>query len=156
MKRAIKVVAALLLAATLMFTMAACERTPDERKSVTVVVDVSAYAEEAPEGYTDGVKVLTVKTDAEFLAELLDELVAANKLTLVTSETEHGLSLDGIDGVIVEGSFFFMSYSDDAENSNEEWGTFEYSGKTYDSNTVGISAMPVTDGCTYVFVYTGF
>ena len=51
---------------------------------------------------------------------------------------------------------YWMLYTDDAENSNEDWGTAEYEGKTYLSATLGYESLPIKEGCTYIWMYQTF
>ena len=49
-----------------------------------------------------------------------------------------------------------MLYTDDAENSNDAWGTVVYEGKTYASATLGAESLVIAEDCVYIWVYTKF
>ena len=70
---------------------------------------------------------------------------------------ENGMvtSVNGIDNP-ADYSYCWMLYTDDAENSNDAWGTIQYKEKTYASATLGASALVIAKDCTYIWVYTKF
>lgn len=51
---------------------------------------------------------------------------------------------------------FWMLYTSDAENSNKEWGMFEYENSVYGSATLGADALIVKEGCIYIWAYQTF
>lgn len=61
-----------------------------------------------------------------------------------------------IDGVKNTTNTYWMLYTDDAENSNDAWGTIEHDGKVYASATLGAESLVIADGCTYIWVFTKF
>ena len=51
---------------------------------------------------------------------------------------------------------YWMLYTNDTENSNKQWGTYEYNKDTYGSAICGASELIVKNGYTYVWVYQKF
>ncbi len=51
---------------------------------------------------------------------------------------------------------YWMLYTDDADNSNEAWGTCEYDGKIFKSATLGAENLAIKDGCTYIWYLQTF
>ena len=52
-----------------------------------------------------------------------------------------------------KNSSYWMLYTSDADNANEEWGVMEYEGKKYGSATLGATDLKVKDGCRYIWSY---
>ena len=92
--------------------------------------------------------MLTGKT----LKDYMDYLVADGVLTYQLS----GTMLDSVNGVKNGLKSYWMLYTDDADNSNNTWGTIEKDGKTYASAMYGICELPIKDGCTYILTYQTF
>jgi hypothetical protein len=91
-----------------------------------------------------------ITTDAEYIHDLLDELVEKKGITY---------ELDSFGMVGKLGSLagngtteFIMFYSDDAKFTDATWGTLSFNGKTYNSASLGVNDMPVSDGHTYIFI----
>lgn len=51
---------------------------------------------------------------------------------------------------------YWMLYTTDKENANEQWGTFEWMGETLGSAILGADTLVVKQGETYVWVYQTF
>lgn len=51
---------------------------------------------------------------------------------------------------------YWMLYTSDSENSNQEWGTFEHEGKIYGSAVLGAEALIVKKDCIYIWAYQTF
>lgn len=51
---------------------------------------------------------------------------------------------------------YWLIYTDDEENSDATWGTYEVEGKTYNSAKFGINDLPLKEGKTYVFMISKF
>lgn len=64
-------------------------------------------------------------------------------------------SINGIDNP-ADYSYCWMLYTDDAENSNNAWGTIEYKDKVYASAMLGAESLVIAKGCTYIWVFTEF
>ena len=68
----------------------------------------------------------------------------------------NGTMIKAVNGVENTTNSFWMIYTDDMENADSTWGTYEVNGKTYSSAKLGISELPIKDGCTYVLTYQKF
>lgn len=107
---------------------------------------------------TDTDVVITVSADnydvqGKTLKDYMDCLVADGKLQYVISD---GM-ITSLNGEVANGvNAYWMLYTDDAENSNSTWGTYEKDGKTYASAALGATDLPIKDGCTYVFTLQSF
>ena len=86
------------------------------------------------------------------LLDYMDYLVGKGELKYEIS----GTMITSINGVKNGTKSFWMLYCDDTANSNGDWGTCEYGGKTYYSATAGASELIVADGCTYIWSYETF
>ncbi len=108
---------------------AACNKTPDP---VAITVSDS--------------------TEGETLYEYMCELEEKGELSFSSND---GM-ITQLNGVSNTTNSYWMLYTDDAENSNTAWGTYEYEGKTLGSAKLGASSLVVVDGCVYVWVYETF
>ena len=86
------------------------------------------------------------KTLSEFMQSEKDQ----DKLDFVI-EKSMVVSIDGIKNTT---NTYWMLYTDDAENSNDAYGTIEHEGKTYASATLGAESLIIAEGCVYIWVYT--
>ena len=141
MKKLTKLFAFMLVLVSIM-TMFACQNpTTDngdrEPSDADVIMTISA-AEFDLEGKT--------------LKDYMDHLVGNGELTYVIADgmiTEINGTKNGLNS-------YWMLYTDDAENSNTAWGTYEVGGKTYASAALGAAELTLKDGCTYIFTYQTF
>ena len=101
---------------------------------------------------------IIITPSAEFvdktLKECMDDLKTRGELDF-TSNNGMISSINGIDNP-ADYSYCWMLYTDDAENSNDAWGTIEYNGKTYASSTLGADSLIIAKDCVYIWVYTKF
>jgi hypothetical protein len=51
---------------------------------------------------------------------------------------------------------YWMLYTNDAENSNTAWGTYEYKENTYGSAVLGAESLQIKAGSTYIWLYQTF
>ncbi len=63
------------------------------------------------------------------------------------------ISLEGISG---KSNEYWMLYTNDAELSNEDWGTCVYEGVTYGSAIFGAESLIIKDGFTYIWSLQAF
>lgn len=112
---------------------AACNKTPDP---VAITVSDS--------------------TEGETLYEYMCDLEEKGELSFEYSDSQYGAYVTAINGVSNTTNSSWMLYTDDAENSNNAWGTYEYEGKTLGSASLGAGSLVVVDGCVYVWVYETF
>ena len=103
---------------------------------------------------TDEFIVITPSEDfvGKTLKDCMDDLKTRGELEY---EMEKGMvtSVNGVDNP-ADYSYCWMLYTDDAENSNDAWGTIEYSGKTYASASYGATELVIAKGCIYIWVYS--
>lgn len=95
---------------------------------------------------------VTQPDEGEKLIDYMNDEQSNGKLTF---EVASGM-VTKINGVANTTNSYWMLYTDDANNSNSTWGTYEYDGKTLASAALGAEALVVVDGCLYVWVYTTF
>ena len=86
------------------------------------------------------------------LSEYMDYLQGEGELTYSIS----GGMVTEINGTANTTNSFWMLYTDDGENSDESWGTYEYENVTYASASLGAETLPVKVNCTYIWVYQTF
>ena len=121
---------AVLLLLTAMFVLSACAPQAE-----TVVIT----AEEVAEGTT--------------LLQYMEQMQKEKKISFRTEESSGMVMITAINGIGNAGNSYWMLYTDDAENSDETWGTIEVEGKKYASAKVGAGELVLKKGCTYVWKY---
>lgn len=138
---------AVVMIATLLFAFTACNKPTPEvgNKNVTlVIVDAD-----------NKTTVISDDTDCEFVDKWLEELNSEKKITLTFVTGTYGMDIRTLNGITVNGSNkYFAFYADDAENTNNTWGTYSYNGKEYGSCAFGQCTMPLKNGCTYILQYS--
>ena len=132
MKKTTKILALLLVLVVSLFAFSACHK---EAEDVVITVSKDEYV-----------------IEGKFLKDYMDYLVAEGTLTYALN----GTLLQTVNGVSNGTKSYWMLYTDDAENSDTTWGTYEKNGKTYASAMYGVSDMPIKDGCTYILTYQTF
>ena len=104
----------------------------------------------------DGDYVILSVAEAEDCTNLIDYM---NKIkggeTLTSFEIADGM-ITIINGKKASGTIYWMLFTDDAEYSNEQWGTVVVNGVTYYSATMGAESLPVKAGATYVWYAQDF
>lgn len=163
----------LLMAALLMVAVTACApSTSRDRKTITFILDMQAYAgdiavSEGVEAYPDGqkFKVFELTTQAGTLYEAMEELSAEKKFSYSgTISTATGVMIDTVDNVKADyygdPSASYMIYCSSTEYANTEWGTYTLLPAVYGetetqlgSAIFGISSLPLEDGGIYVILY---
>lgn len=105
---------------------------------------------------TDEFIVITPSEDfvGKTLKDCMDDIKTRGELEFTVN---NGMisSINGIDNP-ADYSYCWMLYTDDAENSNDAWGTVVYEGKTYASATLGAESLVIAEDCVYIWVYTKF
>ena len=86
------------------------------------------------------------------LEDYMDWLEEKGKLDY---EEEDGMVLE-INGIKNSLNSYWMLYTDDPNNSNSAWGTYEYKGKVLYSATYGVEQLKINKDYVYVFVYQTF
>ena len=104
------------------------------------------------------IAVITVSSDVLEITSTTTLLDYMNEL-----KSKGKISFSMADGMITEingksagGNVYWMLYTDDAELSNEAWGTYEYQQKTYLSAIYGAESLVVKEGATYVWHLQAF
>ena len=106
---------------------------------------------------TEGEVAITIDkkydlSDGDTLNDYMDYLENKGKLDY---EEEDGMIVE-INGVKNSLNSYWMLYTDDPDNSNSAWGTYEYKGKTLYSATLGATALKINKDYVYVWVYETF
>lgn len=102
--------------------------------------------------------VVITATDSSFdfdnktLKEYMDYLQDKEKFTYSIKD---GM-ITAINGKSNTTNSYWMLYTSDAENANNEWGTFEYEGKIYGSAKLGAEALVIKEDCIYIWTYQTF
>lgn len=131
---------ALVLAAVLGVVACAKLTNPVQMKETEVVIplDTAVMADISGKHLVDYLNVLTEK---EFLTYDAPGgfVVTINDRTADSTKGE-----------------YWLIYTDDEENSDASWGTYDVDGKTYNSAKFGINDLPLKEGKTYVFMISKF
>ncbi len=111
----------------------------------------------APKGQvTEGENTVVIEASAEddgkTLLAVMEGLQEAGELTFTISD---GM-VTSINGTSQTTSSYWMLYTSDAENANEQWGTFEYEGETLGSAIYGAGELTVKEGCIYLWAFESF
>lgn len=100
--------------------------------------------------------VITVDADKveqnSNLKAYMDYLVQEGQLEYEISD---GMIVS-IDGKTGGTNQYWMLYTSDTANANDDWGTCEYDGRTYGSATLGAEELVVKDGCVYIWYLQTF
>lgn len=90
--------------------------------------------------------------DGKTLKDYMDFLQENEKLTYSIS---NGM-VTAINGKSNTTNSYWMLYTNDSENANSSWGTYEYEGATYGSATLGAEELVVKENCVYIWAYQTF
>ena len=133
MKRKFGSLVSLVLAALALLALAGCHTS-----SVTADVDVVIWA--------------TAKQDGMTLLAVMEELQEEGELSFTVSD---GMITE-LNGTKQTPSSYWMLYTSDRENANEQWGTCEYEGEVLGSATLGAGELAVKAGCVYLWSFERF
>lgn len=133
MKRKFVSLVSLVLAALVLLALAGCH-TSSVTADVDVVIRVSAEQ--------DGMTLLAV----------MEELQEEGELSFTVSD---GMITE-LNGTKQTPSSYWMLYTNDQENVNEQWGTHEYEGEVLGSATLGAGELAVKAGCVYLWSFESF
>lgn len=97
-----------------------------------------------------------VITEESTLKGYMDYLVDKGELEYTYSEGTFGAFIESVNGVANTTKSYWMIYTDDAENSSTEFGSYDYDGTILGSANYGISDMPLKENTLYVLVYQTF
>ena len=133
MKRKFVSLVSLVLAALALLALAGCHTS-----SVTADVDVVIRA--------------TAEQDGMTLLAVMEELQEEGELSFTVSD---GMITE-LNGTKQTPSGYWMLYTSDRENANEQWGTCEYEGEVLGSATLGAGELAVKAGCVYLWSFESF
>ena len=136
MKRKVVSLVSLISAVLALFSLVAlagCHKSP-VTADVDVVIEVSA------------------EQDGKTLLSVMEELQAAGELTFTVSD---GMVVE-LNGTKQTPSNYWILYTSDKENANEQWGTFEYEGEVLGSAVLGAESLAVKEGCLYIWAFENF
>lgn len=133
MKKKVVSLVSLVLAALALLALAGCHKSP-----VTADVDVVIRA--------------TAEQDGMTLLSVMEELQAAGELTFTVSD---GMVVE-LNGTKQTPSNYWILYTSDKENANEQWGTFEYEGEVLGFAVLGVGELAVKEGCLYIWAFENF
>ena len=133
MKRKFVSLVSLVLAAFALLALAGCHTS-----SVTADVDVVIRA--------------TAEQDGMTLLAVMEELQEEGELSFTVSD---GMITE-LNGTKQTPSSYWMLYTSDRENANEQWGTHEYEGEVLGSATLGAGELAVKAGCVYLWSFESF
>lgn len=137
MKKLLTFLVSLLVAFACCFVAACGDKEPIRADDNTVIITAS-----------DSVFDFENKT----LKEYIDYLQDNKKFTY---SLNNGM-ITTINGKSNTTKSYWMLYTSDTENANQEWGKFEYEGSLYGSATSGIEALIVKQDCIYIWAYQTF
>lgn len=100
--------------------------------------------------------ILTVTQEHDGVTFLIDYMEHVSGSDELSSYVINDGMVVVINDLRAIGNVYWMLYTDDAEYSNEAWGTVEVDGVTYYSATLGAEELPVKVGCTYVWYAQAF
>ncbi len=96
-----------------------------------------------------------VKTDAEYVQDLLVQLKEAGKITYEYHDGQYGAYIDSLGSLKPSGNSFVSVYHDidDLTLYDPAWDEPITRGdKTFHSSSYGVESLPVRSGATYLFV----
>lgn len=94
----------------------------------------------------------TAEQDGMTLLAVMEELQAAGELSFTVSD---GMVVE-LNGTKQTPSNYWILYTSDKENANEQWGTFEYEGEVLGSAVSGAGELAVKEGCLYIWAFESF
>ena len=114
--------------------LAGCKKSPVTADENTVVIQASA------------------EHGGKTLLSVMEALQAAGELSFTVSD---GMIVE-LNGTEQTASSYWMLYTSDKENANEQWGTFEYEGEVLGSAVSGAGELTVKEGCLYIWAFESF
>ena len=143
----------IILAILVIFTFAFTACAGDTASSVGAAVLESS----------DKLVVIEAKAAGGSLEEAMAALKEAGELTYEGSESEYGFYLTSVNSYVPDESaneywavYTTLGEYEGVEYSNNEYGTYEYDGKTCSSASYGISGLPMVEGEIYVLAVASY
>ncbi len=110
-----------------------------------------------------GKSKIVIKENDEYIVIHAEENVSNISLTDYMKKLEVDFEIEGgfvnsVNGIKNKSDYSkcWMLYTDDEENSNDDYGTVEYKGKVYGQSNLGADALQVKGGKTYIWIYQSF
>ncbi len=125
--------------------------------AVFVCCFVAACGDKAPIKADENTVIITA-TDSSYdfnnktLKEFMDYLQDNQEFTY---SVNNGM-VTTINGKSNTLNSFWMLYTSDSQNANQDWGTFEYEDSVYGSAISGAEELIVKEGCIYIWAYQTF
>lgn len=118
---------------------------------------VSACGDKEPIRADENTVIITASDssfdfDGKMLKDFMDYLQDNEKFTY---SIDNGM-VTAINGKSNTSKSYWMLYTSDTENANQAWGAFEHEGTVYGSAVLGAEALPLKEGCIYVWAYQTF
>ena len=130
-------------------TLVSCKKKFDGEIKATVSQEQGENGEICP-------VVITVLTQQNLkdatLIDCMNQLLDKNELSF---SVENGM-ITKINGTKNGTNSYWMLYTNDTENSNTAWGTYEYEQVVFGSAMLGAESLLIKEGCTYIWVYQTF
>lgn len=106
---------------------------------------------------TETMVVITITEEegSPTLLQVMEFLREEGKLSFTADVSGMVTSIEGKQNA-ADWSACWMLYTSDEVNTNTQWGTIEYNGKTYGSAMLGADALCVEVGDVYVWSYQTF
>ena len=120
--------------------------------TVLVCCFVAACGSEQPDPLVINASDASFSFEDKTLKDYMDFLQDKGEFSYSVSD---GM-VTSINGTSNTTKSYWMLYTSDSENSNREWGTFEYEGTVYGSATLGLESLPLKEGCIYIWTYQTF
>lgn len=110
--------------------------------------------EETPVTVDENTVIIAVPQDVEkqSLKSYMDSLQEKGELTY---SIENGMVVS-INGKSNTTKSFWMLYTSDPDNANNQWGTFEYKDEIYGSAILGATELIIKEQCLYIWAYQTF
>ncbi len=100
---------------------------------------------------------VVIRVDEPVSAEttLLDYMTDLQAQGEFTFTMQNGM-ITGFNGTQNAGGWYWMLYTSDEANANEQWGVYEYEGQRLASAVFGAETLVIKQGKLYVWVYQSF
>ena len=99
--------------------------------------------------------VIRVEEPVSAQTTLLDYMQGLQEEGELTFSVENGL-VTTLNGRKNAGNSYWMLYTSDSANANEQWGVYEHEGQQLGSALFGAETLIIAQGEVYVWVYQSF
>ena len=120
------------LALVALFALAGCKKSPVTADDVVIQA--------------------TAEHDGKTLLAVMEELQEAGELSFTVSD---GMIVE-LNGTKQTAPSYWILYTSDKENANEQWRTFEYEGEVLGFAVLGVGELTVKEGCLYIWAFENF